>query len=471
MSTQDGLGPNAATLMRREGFRLLSTRRVALPIWRVDTQCRVLQTRRISDTDEFVLRAIGLGIASAEEIAKFLNLPQELVEGVVSGLLIDRHLAVGAHGTETVLVLTRSGSDLVSSLIVQKPVEKVVQFLIDGISGDPISLARDSLLSAAQLDESPHLVLEPIEEVDVELGPQDTDRFIAAMPSGRARQGDILLSVIESKSSQRLYRAATGLLFQSTTDDQDFYLRICIDGRVQEELEGSLRERGVLTSLRLMTRISEDRNRVDRALSAELVALRTDDRVTESLRAEIVQLGSSVTTDVTGSATQEATSPSANRAANRLADIQVRRLECVEALESMQFSLSRGRAEILISTARFWPDDHEDRFVGLFKQLVRSGVQVNLEVPADTRQFSNADRERLSRLRNDLGAEGLKMWETKESHEANFIAIDGSIAYVSAGSPFMDVAMSAERFGDDRPTVVVGFEQVQRFLQVVHGEP
>lgn len=164
------------------------------------------------------------------------------------------------------------------------------------------------------------------------------------------------------------------------------------------------------------------------------------------------------------------TSPSVSRAATKLADIQVRRLECVEALEAMQFSLSRGRAEILISTARFWSEDQQDRFVGLFQQLVGSGVKVNLEVPADTRQFSNVDRERLARLRGDLARDGLAVWETKESHEANFVAIDGSIAYVFAGSPFMDVAASAERFGDDRPTVVVGFDQVQRFLGVVHGE-
>jgi hypothetical protein len=470
MNMPDVLGPNAASLVSREGFRLISTRRIALPIWRVDTQCRVLQTRRIPDTDEFVLRAIGLGIASPEEIAKFLNLPQELVDGVVSNLLSERHLAMAAQGTGTVLVLTRTGSELVTSLVVQKPVEKNVQFLVDGLSGDAIPFARDSLLTSVQLDDSPHLILEPIDDVDLELGPKDTDRFMSAMPVGKGRTNDTLLSVIGNTSATRVYRPAAGLLFQSTTDDEDFYLRVCIDGRIQEDVESALRERGVLSSLRLVTRISEDRNRVDRALSADLVALRTDDRVTESLRDEIVQLGSSVTTDVTGSAGQEITSPSVGRAANRLAGIQVRRLGCIEALGALQFSLSLGRAAILISTSRFWPDDQHDRFVDLLQQLLGSGVTVTLEVPADNRQVSNMDRECLARLRSDLAGAALTVWETKESQEANFIAIDGAIAYVFAGNPFMDVARSAERFGDDRPTVVVGFEQVQRFLSVVHGE-
>lgn len=469
MSDLADLTPNVATLTRREGFRLISTRRVALPVWRVDLHCRVLRTRHVSATVEFVLRAIGLGIGSADEVAKLLNLPQEVVDGVVSNLLADHHVAVGLGAGSTVLVLSKSGIELVKSLVEQKPVEQNEQFHVDGLSGDPVLVARSSLLTSARLDEWPHLILEPEAEVDLEFGPRDTDRFIAAMPRPTVRDADVLLSVIATESTARFYRSAAGLLFQSTSDPEDLYLRICIDGRVQEEAEASLRETGVLSSLGLQPRIAEDRRRIDRTLSSELTAFRADDQVTESLHEEFAQLGSSVTSDLTGAAAQESTSSSVDRATSRLAGMNVRRIRCADAAETLQLSLSRGRAEILISTSRFWQVDQQEHFLDLLRQLLLSGVSIKLEIPADARQMSKADHECLSRLKRDLGGEGLEVWDTKESHEANFVTVDGEIAYVFAGSPFTDLAMSAERFGDDRPTVVMGHEQVQHFLSVVHG--
>lgn len=468
MTYANDLGPNLDSLTRRDGFRLISTRRVAIPVWRVEVQCRVLHTRRVSATDEFILRAINLGIGDAGELEEFLNLPHEVVDGVLSNLLAERHVVVDAKEERSVLVLSESGRKIAESLVEQKPIEKTVQFFIDGLSGEPLAVNRASLLTAAQLDEAPHLILEPDEEPELDFGPQDTDRFLASTARSQGRDQDVLLSVIATEATGKRFRPAAGLLFQSTSDADDLYLRVCVDGRIREDLESSLRERGVLSGLGLATRISEDRNRVDRAIGPDLTGMRTDDSVTESLREEIVRLGASVTTDVVGASSVVPPSSLSVRASARLADIQVRRLQCVDAPEALQFSLASGRAEILISTARFWHEEQHEHNVGLVRQLLSSGIVVNLEVPADERQISNVDRQCLATLRSELEGDGLVLWRSKASHEANFVAVDGEIAYVFAGSPFADLATSAERFGDDRPTVVAGRERVQGFLDRVH---
>lgn len=469
MSHTTNLGPNPGQLTRREGFRLISTRRVALPVWRVDLQCRVLQTRRISATDEFTLRAIDLGIGDALELSEFLNLPQDLVDGVLANLLAERHVRVDRRGDRSTLALSDSGKKTVETLVDKKPVEKTNQYFVDGLSGEPIAVKKTSLLSAVQLDETPHLILEPEEDPDLEFGPQDTDRFIAVGSRSSTREQDVLLSVIASEATVKRYRPAAGLLFQSTSDSDDFYLRVCVDGRIREDLESSIREQGVLGSLGLVTRIAEDRNRIDRALGQELTELRTDDSVAESLRDEIARLGGPATTELSGATgTAFAASSVSNRASARLAGLEVRRLQCVDATEALQFSLSSGRAEILISTARFWHEEQHEHNVDLIRQLLASGIVVNLEVPADERQISLVDRECLAKLEKELVKDGLALWKSKASHEANFVSIDGEIAYVFAGSPFVDVATSAERFGDDRPTVVAGPERVQGFLDRVH---
>ena len=468
MTVANDLGPNPDSLTRRDGFRLISTRRVAIPVWRVEVQCRVLRTRRVPATDEFILRAINLGIGDADELAEFLNLPHEVVDGVLSNLLAERHVVVDAKQELSTLILSGSGTKVAESLVEHKPIEKTVQFFVDGLSGEPIVANRASLLTAVQLDEVPHLILEPDDEAELEFGPQDTDRFIAATSRSQRRDQDVLLSVIATETTARRYRPAAGLLFQSTTDPDDLYLRICVDGRIREDLESSLRERGVLSSLGLVSRISEDRNRVDRALGPKLSGLRMDDGITESLREEILRLGSSATTDIVGTSAAVPPSALSIRASARLADIQVRRLQCVEAPEALQLSLASGRAEILISTARFWHEEQHEHNVGLIRQLLTSGITVNLEVPADERQISNADRQCLVSLQAELDADGLVLWRSKASHEANFVAVDGEIAYIFAGSPFAELAMSAERFGEDRPIVVAGRERVQGFLETVH---
>ena len=93
------------------------------------------------------------------------------------------------------LVLSESGRKIAESLVEQKPIEKTVQFFIDGLSGEPIAVNRASLLTAAQLDEAPHLILE---EPELDFGPQDTDRFLAATARSQGRDQDVLLSVIRT---------------------------------------------------------------------------------------------------------------------------------------------------------------------------------------------------------------------------------------------------------------------------------
>jgi hypothetical protein len=466
---QSHLGPSPDQVLLRDGFRLISTRRIALPVWRVTLACRLLTRRPVPAIEEFVLRAIGLGVASSEEIRALLNLPVEVCDGVVRSLIADRHVILNPGEDGVVgMRLSPTGSRLVETLIDEKPVEKPVTFSVDGITAQPTSSARSALLSAKDLDDSAHLVVELEDDVDLDFGPADTARFSGSLPSARDGK-DSLLSILGSESSIKMYRPAVGLLFESTSDSEDLYLRVCIDGRSQEQLEEALRETGALRSMRLEARINEDRVRIERALGERLQGARIPDAELERLRADAGRLGP---TPVTLSASAESspnTSSRASQARDRLADVSVGRLDCVSTQESLRFAMSTAQADILISSSRFWPAEAADEYATFIRQLLDAGVSVSIEVPADDRQIARADAGLLKDLLKASEGTSLAVWNTKAPHEANFVAIDGATAYLFASSPFYEVGRASERFGDDRPTVVLGFDNVQEVLQTVHS--
>ena len=72
MDVEGRLGANPDVLLRRDGFRLLSTRSAAIPIWRAVVRCRILKKSPVSTFTEFVLRAISVGVERAEDVARFL---------------------------------------------------------------------------------------------------------------------------------------------------------------------------------------------------------------------------------------------------------------------------------------------------------------------------------------------------------------------------------------------------------------
>lgn len=470
MSADVHFGSNISSLGERDGFRLISSRLVALPVWSVELRCLVLSNRNLSATEEFVLRGIKLGLDGADEICDLLNLPPEIVDGVISGMLSDRYLMVETGDTLARLRLSASGEKLVKTLIDSRPVERKVRYHIDGITGEPVSQTSSALLSAHELDITHHLVLDPEVEVDLDFSPADTPRFFSVQPSMRRKSGHDLLTVIETVTAVRHYRSAAGLLFESVSDESDRYLRICIDGRSDKQTEENLRVCGAISALRFDSRIKEDRMRIDRALPASLLKSRAPDLLVEELRREIHLTGVGLETNGSLESGQQVSgATSVLKARTRLASENVRRLECLESTEALVAALSSARQRVVISTSRFWPQMHAIDYGKILSKLLASGVSVGFETPAQKLSLSKVEHANFLAALEGLGGYAVDHEQTKPDHEANFILIDSMAGYVFAGSPFAELATLPERFGDDRATSLFGSDVVEEFLTHVVG--
>lgn len=463
MDAEGRLGANPDALLRRDGFRLLSTRNAAIPVWRTVVNCRILKKSPVPTFTEFVLRAISLGVGKAEDVTRLLNLPSRVVDATVADLLFDRYLTVNATSGEAVLQLSPTGKTLVSTLVQERVIERTVTYLIDGLSGEPISVKRDLVLSADDLDGDPRLVLNPDSDIDVDYGPDDTARFLD-VDAVRPERESTLLSVLGVESTAKQYLAATVLLFESETDAQDRYLRVCVDGRPDERIEALVREHGLLDSMRLTQRIDEDRRRVDRLLPGEVLDARAPDGLIEDALEELRRL---VPISVEG---DDANALDARRSKIRtqLAAAPVRRLSVREAAEDTEVALLAARQGVLISASRLWPTQRAEHFIGVFRQLLEAGCPVTLET-APRQQLSKTDAATLDHLAREFPDSGIDFSESKPAHEASFIVIDQTSMTVFPGSPVAELATLADRLGDDRPTIVRGSERVQSVIAAAHA--
>lgn len=446
----------------RDGFRLISTRRAALPVWKLALKCRVLETRVVETFEEFVLRAVALGIGDEEALADFLNLPQEVIGGVISDLLTNRHLSVLGGGDSPSLALSASGRDLVKTLVETRAVEKVLTYWVSGLSGEPISVVSSDLLSSADLDSVPRLIFEPDDEIDTDLSPDDTDRFLGAQPMKRDPNTS-LLTVIETESASKQFVEVGALLFESESDESDLYLRLLVDGRSSEELEQLVRDTGVFEGLRLPSRILEDRRRVDRSLSSGLLSARVEDLLVEGLLADI-EKANAVAPE--GAESEDKADPR-DAILAELGAMTVRRYGVGEALPALDAEIAAARGAVLFSTSRLWPAEERRSFHQKIDRLLKSGVLVTFECLSD--HMAKVDLRELELLEEAFSDRGLAITPTKPDGEANFVSIDGFVLFVYASNPFTGLGVANSRLGDDRPTVIRGEAEVAAFLAHVHG--
>lgn len=457
------LGANPDTLLRRDGFRLLSTRKAAIPVWHTALRCRILKRSQVPTFTEFILRAIGLGVDSADEVTRLLNLPTKLVDSIIAELLLDRYVTVNSSSGQSLLQLSPTGRTLAGTLVQERVIESTVSYLVDGLTGEPVSVQRNLLLSADDIDKDPRLVMSPETDPDLDFSPDDTARFLSVEPVRQDRESS-LLSVLAVESMTKQYIAVTLLLFESETDPGDRYLRVCVDGRQDERVEALVREGGLLDSMRLADRIAEDQRRVDRLLSSDMLALRAPDASVEDALEELrkLRLASASGSDETASDTRRA------KVRARLARMPVRRLPLIEAAEYTEVALLGARGGVLISASRLWPRSRREHHIGILQQMHAAGCPVTLETPS-TQMMSRSDRVELEELKREFDESGFEFSQTKPAHEASFLVVDQSSATVFPGPPFPDLATLSDRLGDDRPTVIRGAQLVQAFMDNAHG--
>jgi hypothetical protein len=232
------------------GYELVDYAELALPIWQLSLEAISIAHRRFSPIQEYVLHAIAADLASSD-LAGFLGLEMNIVEGAISKLIADRLVRVNFSEADVKEYgLTEEGAQTLKDQGIAVPVEDQFQVFFDGIHRSPTNISQDEI--ALPRDTDSGLLVElpaipPNKPTVSDLKVTDVQRVLVQHSGGRAEFGKDVISLKRISRFRRLFRRGVGLVFKGIQNRGDLRLKIIVGGVRAEDLENQFADQGGLS--------------------------------------------------------------------------------------------------------------------------------------------------------------------------------------------------------------------------------
>jgi hypothetical protein len=235
------------------GYELVDYAEVALPVWQLSLEAISIAHRRFSPIQEYVLRAIHIGLTS-DELSGFLGLDGNIIDGAIAQLVSDRLLRVNLTESDSnplkEYVLSDEGTKALHDEGIAVPVEDQFQVFFDGIHRLPTSVSQEQI--ALPRDADSGLLVElpaipPNKPTVSDLKVTDVQRVLAQQSGGRAEFGKDIISLKRISRYRRLFRRGIGLVFKGMQNRGDLRLKIIVGGVRAEDVERQFADQGGLS--------------------------------------------------------------------------------------------------------------------------------------------------------------------------------------------------------------------------------
>src|SRR5947209_7053607 len=114
----------------RPDFELIAMADVGLPHWRLRVRCEVLARQPISPIEQFVLRAVKLGVNERSDLTIMLGLDDVVLDAAVVNMLGSEWVESAG---EDALKLTDKGAEVDTAAVRERSEERVIPFESDGL--------------------------------------------------------------------------------------------------------------------------------------------------------------------------------------------------------------------------------------------------------------------------------------------------------------------------------------------------
>ncbi len=266
----------------RPGLHLLNCIPAALPLYWVDATALILDEKKISPIDEYVLRAIDDGIEDLGDISNILGLTESLVKESLLRLYKDDLLDLPVVANQRILRLTQKGEVALSDLISLTPEKRDIWFAFDRIQWKPVALPSGHLLGGKDVDEEgllrvrPRLTKKPsLEEIE----PDQVESAIEISMRNVLTKPNILVLKEIGKAFQKFLPCH--LLIYGSDDGNQHGVEIVVDGRLEEDISQSLDELGGLKHLKF---------EIDTAAENDSEEMKIFDEITPKLSKPILSI-------------------------------------------------------------------------------------------------------------------------------------------------------------------------------------
>jgi len=227
----------------RPGCRYIGYREVGIPVFLLDLRAVVVENRRLSTVDEFLLRALMIGTSVVSELAAILGLPQAFVENRLADLRRLELIDVSQTGSALKVSLTEAGQIASAEFSVDQLRETTVKGVpVHGWTRKPVSLLESILLGPKESEDRGLALLRPVparhptaEEIDIRTLASWAKRGI------RRAQADTSVEVLGVRAVLKGVRTrflpAILLQYESLGGSRQHQVAFAVDGVLDETLE------------------------------------------------------------------------------------------------------------------------------------------------------------------------------------------------------------------------------------------
>lgn len=123
----------------RPGFDLVSCQEVGLPVYKITVDALTQIRKPIPPIEEYVLKAIGVGISSEKDIAGFLGLELSTIREAMVNLRVSEDIDLIAPDTSQLQIwkLTKKGVRTLREAKIIVPEERTFEINFDGLLRTP----------------------------------------------------------------------------------------------------------------------------------------------------------------------------------------------------------------------------------------------------------------------------------------------------------------------------------------------
>jgi hypothetical protein len=396
----------AARYDNRPGYRIVDYGKVGLPVYRVTAIGLTLQKKRVEPIEEFVLRAVALGLRDPEDVAGVLGLPQNLVDGIITALVSDETIRMAGTIEMPLCELTEKGRMVLEEEAQVKPVEQTLPFHYDGFLRQPKWFGDAPLLPPKELKEAgiPELRSYPDRGPDLhEVEVKDVGDLVA-LAAGRANEGFTLLRLSSIEKRVRLFYEAVALAYKSD-DGSTVQIAFALDGRLSEpherafaEMKG-LERNEIFLGLRHAPDVKSQLPDADlrkkvrrpelRRSRAKLAAART--------KAVVAKQASNAGSEKEARDEVARAEEELSRAKEELEKEQVRPLEVYDHPKLLEEAIKTAQQRVLIISPWIRSKVVTDKFIGAVRLLCERKVMVYIGYGLGTRDADERPNDRKAR--------------------------------------------------------------------------
>lgn len=434
----------------RDGFTLVDFAEVGLPVFRLTIEAVTTSHRAIPTIQEFVMRALSLGVEREDEVARMLGLKRDVVRAATDMLVGDTYVARQAAPTDLdSFRLTDAGRARLAQELLEVPQEEMLVVDYDGIRRAPVRLPGTSVVRAQELRAIGGIEIRPYPAEPptvAELAIPDVTRVIRRQGGEDFRRTVLALKRIVRRNN--VYREAVALVFAADRG-AEVQVAFAIDGKLSEPHERAFAEHNGPRKMGFIKALEEGdaRRRIERIVGKEVIRAGPDRVVLDKARREHADAEAEVRTleiPAQGAGRSAPASVALRRAKDRLGSsihslqaMPVRPMAAHEQLDLLQEALLGAKRSLVITSAGFWPMIVNGYLLRELDRLAESGTAIRVETqlaPLDAKAAADG-RGPLAEL-SKRAARGTLELVKVQRRELHFLVQDDELGVVT-NRPFL----------------------------------